>query len=241
MPLWSQLADELRRRLEAGEFATRFPTDHELTECYEVSRHTARHAIAELNKNGLLRRSRGLGTVVDRAEFEQPLGALYSLFRAVEATGVEQRSTVLELVVVQDRAAAAALEVPARTRLVHLARIRSAGDAPLAIDRVWLPRDLGEPLLSVDFGHTALYDELERATGQRPTSGWERIAPVVPSAEERRLLGLGPTDAAFSVERLGRIAGRPVEWRITLIRGDRFRFVAEWSPGSRADLRLSPL
>lgn len=241
MPLWAQLADELRARLERGEFAERFPTDMELTEGYGVSRHTARHAVAELNKNGLLRRARGVGTVINPTEFEQSLGSLYSLFQAVEATGVEQRSTVLALEVTRDEMAARALELTPRDRLVHLARLRYAGDAPLALDRVWLPFAVGEPLLAVDFGHTALYDELERTTGKRPTSGWERISPVIPTPDERRLLGLRRTDAAFSIERLGKLAGRPIEWRSTLIRGDRFRFVAEWAAGTRGELRLSQI
>ena len=43
VPLWAQLEAELRRRIDAGEFSDgRFPTDLELTEGYEVSRHTVR-------------------------------------------------------------------------------------------------------------------------------------------------------------------------------------------------------
>ena len=41
LPLWAQLETDLRRRIDAGEFADgRFPTDLELTEGYDVSRHT---------------------------------------------------------------------------------------------------------------------------------------------------------------------------------------------------------
>ena len=40
MPLWAQLESELKRRLDAGEFNERFPTDGELVAEYEVSRHT---------------------------------------------------------------------------------------------------------------------------------------------------------------------------------------------------------
>ena len=49
MPLWAQLEAELRRRLQAGEFADgAFPTDLELTRSYEVSRHTVREAVRQL-------------------------------------------------------------------------------------------------------------------------------------------------------------------------------------------------
>ena len=63
MPLWAQLEAELRRRVEAGEFDEGFfPTDLELTEAYDVSRHTVREAVRHLNKTGLLKRERGRGT-----------------------------------------------------------------------------------------------------------------------------------------------------------------------------------
>ena len=84
MPLWAQLETALRTRLDSNEFDERFPTDSELVEQYGVSRHTVREAIRHLNKTGILRRERGRGTVVNRAEFEQPLGALYSLFQSIE-------------------------------------------------------------------------------------------------------------------------------------------------------------
>ena len=103
LPLWAQLEADLRRRLDGGDFADGvFPTDLALTEEYGVSRHTVREAIRHLNKTGVLKRERGRGTVVNRTEFEQSLGTLYSLFRSVEANGVEQRSEVLELDVVTD-------------------------------------------------------------------------------------------------------------------------------------------
>ena len=93
LPLWAQLEAALKQRLDAGDFDERFPTDNELVEEYGVSRHTVREAIRHLNRSGILRRERGRGTVVNRSEFEQPLGTLYSLFRSVESSGALQRST----------------------------------------------------------------------------------------------------------------------------------------------------
>ena len=239
LPLWAQLETELRRRLELGEFAVRFPTDQELTTIYGVSRHTARHAVDRLYSDGIVTRERGRGTTVNQSHFEQSLGALYSLFQIVEDRGVEQRSKVLALEKVVDASIAEELDLDADAPLVHLSRVRFADDEPLAIDNVWLPYDVAAPLLDTDFTHTALYAELERVAGVRPIQGSERIRPVVPSAEERALLGLKNGSAAFSLERRGCDASRPLEWRVTLIRGDRFSFLADWSVGSKAGLRLA--
>jgi GntR family transcriptional regulator len=237
LPLWAQLEGELKRRLDAGEFDDAFPTDVELTETYAVSRHTVREAVRHLNRTGLLKRERGRGTVVNRSEFEQPLGTLYSLFNSVEATGVEQTSEVLELDVVTDPAAASQLELPDDTELVLLARLRLAGGAPLAIDRAWLPASFAKPLLDIDWSHTALYRELAKLAAPVPNNGWERLSPLMPVPADRTTLQLKRSEAAFFLERLGRRDDQRIEWRTTVIRGDRYRFVTDWSAGGQATLR----
>ncbi len=240
MPLWAQLEAELKRRLDDGEFDEGFPTDMELTSVYEVSRHTVREAIRSLNTTGVLKRERGRGTVVNRAEFEQPLGTLYSLFRSVESAGVEQTSEVLRLEVVTDAGASEQLDVDADVELVLLERLRLAGGAPLAVDRAWVPASFGRPLLELDWSHTALYDELARLEAPVPDRGQERLTPVIPDAGDRALLGLKKTDAAFYLERRGLRGEVPVEWRTTVIRGDRYRFVSDWGAGGgSAELRPS--
>lgn len=239
MPLWAQLEGELRRRLEGHEFSSGFPTDLELTKVYDVSRHTVREAVRQLNKSGLLKRQRGRGTVVNQSEFEQSLGTLYSLFQSVEATGVEQTSQLLRLESVIEPEAALNLGLQGDAELILLERLRLAGGAPLAIDRAWLPLEFGEVLLEVDWAHTALYDELGKGGAPVPNQGWERLTPIIPAAGDRVKLDLGKADAAFFLERLGSRDGQPVEWRTTVIRGDRYRFVTDWSTGARSELRPS--
>ncbi len=236
MPLWAQLEHELKQRLEAGEFDERFPTDTELVDEFQVSRHTVREAIRHLNRTGILRRERGRGTVVNRAEFEQPLGALYSLFRSIESSGVEQRSEVLTLCEATDETAAAQLELAPDAPLLFLERVRRAGGEPLAIDRTWVPMSIGAPLLESNFERTALYDEMERLCGVRPDAGWERIAPLVPTPDERATLHLGSGQAVFFIERLSTAGERRIEWRTTTVRGDRYRFVSEFEAGTAPSL-----
>ncbi len=91
---------------------------------------------------------------------------------------------------VTDSVAAAQLGLADDTPLVLLARLRKAGGVPLAIDRAWIPMSVGEPLLKVDWTHTALYAELANAGADVPNQGWERLTPIVPSAADRALLGL---------------------------------------------------
>jgi GntR family transcriptional regulator len=229
-PLWSQLYDDLTRRLEDGEFTGQFPGELALVEEYDVSRHTVREALRRLRAEGRVTASRGrTSRPAPPGEIEQPLGSMYSLFASVEAAGQAQRSLVRDLRVLTDEAVAEQLGVPAGTPLVYLERLRLAGDQPLALDRAWLPADLAAPLLEADFTATALYDELHRRCGVRLTGGTEHIRAVEVTPAERELLAMPEGVAAFAIERTGVADGRAVEWRETLVRGDRFALRAEFS------------
>lgn len=242
LPLWAQLADDLVARLEAGDFSSRFPTEHELVAQYGVSRHTVRDALRRLRDDGLLSAERGRGTFVRPGRIDQPLGAIYSLFREVEARGMVQTSQVRALDVRTDPEVAHRLRLPENAELVYLERLRLADSEPLAIDRVWLQRTVGEPLLHADLGRTGVYDVLAESTGVRLTGGRERIHAVVPSPDERELLGIAdaPGVAGLAIERTGELDDQPVEYRTTLVRGDRFAVVAEWTTrrGYRMDLAV---
>ena len=103
------------------------------------------------------------------------------------------------------------------------------------MDRVWLPAENASPLLGADFSDTSLYGELERRCGVRLTAGRERVRAVVPTAAEQMLLDLGPRTAALAIDRLGESRGRPLEWRHTLVRSDRFSLVTDHvDPGALA-------
>lgn len=228
MPLWAQLRSELNRRLASGAFDEGFPGEMELVEAYDVSRHTVREALRGLRDSGVLDSARGRPTQVRRG-IQQPRGGLYSLFREVEARGLVQTSQVLQLGLRVNPAAAGALGLPAGSSLVHLERLRLAEGEPLARDEVWLPAELAMPLLDADFTHADLYDELAARCGIRLTGGQERITACVPRPALQALLRLPRGQACLQVERVGCLGSRTIEHRITMVRGDRYAVVADWS------------
>ena len=182
----------------------------------------------------LVERGRGRGTFDKDTMIEQPLGAIYSLFRSVEEQGFAQRSIVRRLEERSNAEAAGVLGCPPGAPLIYLERLRLSDDIPIVLDYSWLPAALARPLLTVDFTHTALYHELHVRCGVRPDAGWERIRPVLPSPEQRGLLRLPARTPALAVERLATWQTAPVEWRHSLVRGDRFSYVARWSTQDQA-------
>jgi GntR family transcriptional regulator len=241
LPLWAQVHADLRRRLNDEQFTVGFPGELALVEAYDVSRHTVREALRRLRDEGVVIAGRGRRPRIASGtrRITQPLGALYSLFATVEAEGLEQRSIVRALDIRRDPEIAAQLSLPEQAELFYLERVRLAADEPLALDRVWLPAALARPLLSVDFGHTAVYRELERRCGLRLGGGEETIHAVLPTPAERSLLEIDDEIAAFAIERRTRGPNGPAEYRRTLVRGDRFAVAVQFSTGNGYRLSLA--
>ncbi len=228
VPLWAQLAEILRAKLNQGEISSKFPTEEELVNQYGVSRHTVREALRSLQQQGLLERQQGKGTFVVHPRFEQPLKGFYSLAFTLADQGIEERSIVRILDRRECGVAGWALELSADSRCIYIERQRYAGDEPIALDRSWLPEHTAAPLLDADLTSGSLYDHLARECGVVLNGGMERIWPVVPDQQDAELLQLPPGDAAFFLERITRSDGMVIEFRHSLVRGDRYQFVVEW-------------
>ncbi|MCE0486780.1 GntR family transcriptional regulator [Ornithinimicrobium sediminis] len=229
LPLWAQLHGELVRRLNAGAFVDGFPGEHEIQQTYTVSRHTVREAMRRIRDAGLVESGRGRPTRVRPARLELGLGSLYSLFREVEALGMEQRSTVLSLGMSPNPTVAVELDLPVTEPLFHLERVRFADGTPLAHDQTWLPAEVGAPLLDTDFERASLYEQLERLGGRRPDGGRERITAVVLDLAMSRALGAPGSTAGLQVHRVGTVDGHPMEYRRSTIRADRYSLVMDCS------------
>lgn len=92
----AHVAGELRTALGNGTYAPgdRLPTEHELSERFEVSRPTLRAALRELEATGLVRTQHGVGTfVTDRPRIRAGLERLSSVSDSIRAMGQEPGMT----------------------------------------------------------------------------------------------------------------------------------------------------
>ncbi|MFE7834679.1 GntR family transcriptional regulator [Streptomyces sp. NPDC057474] len=66
VPVWPQIADELRRRIDAGVYApgSRFPAVVDLATEFDVAASTVQKAVASLRSEGKLRTVLGQGSFV---------------------------------------------------------------------------------------------------------------------------------------------------------------------------------
>ncbi|MDE3215561.1 MAG: GntR family transcriptional regulator [Gemmatimonadota bacterium] len=229
MPLWAQLEAMLRARIAAGEFRRHFPTDAELVEQYDVSRHTVRAAVARLQADRLVARERGRGSTLQMgAVLEQSISPFYSLAAEISRRGLTEHSKVRRHAKTRDARAAARLGLDPDAELVHVQRLRLAGGEPVALDDSWIPADVGAPLLRAHLESGSLYELLEAVAHVYVTGGTERIGAAAPDPEARKLLALARGDAMLLVERVAYAGERPVEYRRSRVHGGKFAFLAKW-------------
>lgn len=212
VPLYHQLAEQLSGAILDGSLqpGDHFENEMALTERLSLSRPTVRRAIQELVSQGLLVRRRGLGTrVADRRVHRK--AELTSLYDDLCLDGREPRTEVISYGYDLDERAATALDLRPTERILNFVRLRYADDEPLAVMHNWLPPAL-EDITQDELRLRGLYSLL-RDRGVRPVVARQTIRARPPTAAERRLLGLKPSQPVLTMTRCAfDAAGKPIEY-----------------------------
>ncbi|HEY8768802.1 MAG TPA: GntR family transcriptional regulator [Dehalococcoidia bacterium] len=230
-PLYEQLTAALREAVETGGLppGTALPPEKELAALLSVSRQTVSVALTKLSKRGLIYRRRGTGTFVAEPFVEQPLGGLYSFMHSLESQGRSPGSRLLGFQVVVDDRASPLLEGSPDSLVYEIKRLRLVDDEPFAVETTYLGRECGAKIPLDRLEHDALYDLIEQFCGITVSSARETLRPVTLDKTDSHLLNVHPGEPAFLVERVGYSGEQAVELRVSLIRGDRYRFRVELS------------
>jgi DNA-binding GntR family transcriptional regulator len=197
IPLYFQIAENLKEAIQAGAIAPGERLDNELglAEQLGVSRPTVRQAIQRLVHEGLVVRRRGLGTVVVAPRILRPV-ALTSLY--------------------DDLAAA--------TPVLSIERLRFADDTPLAIMQNYLPAKLLQGRTEADLEQNGLY-ELLRSQGVQLHAADQVLAARRVTAQEARLLQAPRSATVLTMTRTAfDPAGLPIEHGRHAYLADRYSF-----------------
>lgn len=226
LPLYEQLARGLQRAVQSGALppGTALPPEPELARRLGVSRQTVHQALSQLARRGVLTRRRGVGTFVAEPFIEQPLGGLYSFVRTLTAQGRRPGTRLLGQRLTVDERASPLLAGAPDALVLELSRLRLVDDEPFVLETVYLPAACADRLPREALAEAPLYELLRTRCGITVTHAEETLQPVTLTRTQAALLGLPAGAPAFLVERTGFAGEQAVELRVSLIRGDRYRF-----------------
>ena len=154
------IADELRRRVEAGEFAAGrlLPSESELSGAYDASRVTVRKALELLRAEGLIDARQGFGWFVSVDPVRQALGRLGTIEQQLAELGMRSERRVLDFGFVA--APPRVRQVLGARKVLEVRRVNLADGAPFARVTVWCPEDLGASLSRADVERSPFYELL---------------------------------------------------------------------------------
>lgn len=206
VPLYHQLAEQLSNAITGGQLQPGDPFENEIAvaERLRLSRPTVRRAIQELVDQGLLVRRRGLGTTVANRKVHRKF-ELTSLYDDLQREGRHPRTTVLDVELGTDERAAAGLDLPPETVLLHIVRVRYAGDTPLALLTNWLPPATSD-LTREELESNGLYAALRRRS-VKPVVAQQSIGARMPTTAERRHLEIRGPQPVLTMSRMAFDAG----------------------------------
>jgi GntR family transcriptional regulator len=160
-PKYQSIADDLRRRVAAGEFAAGrlLPSESELGGAYAASRVTVRRALEQLRDEGLVDARQGFGWFVPAPAVDQSLGRLGTIEAQLAESGRQSERQVLDFGFV--RAPAAVRAVLGADRVLEVRRRNLVDGVPLARVTVWCPADLASHLSLADVERATFHELLD--------------------------------------------------------------------------------
>src|SRR3954470_19920454 len=162
LPAYQKIQGSIRERIDAGDLkpGDAVASERELARLHGVSLMTARHALAGLEREGIVERRRGAGTFVAPPKIQ--FNKLASFTEQMTSRGLSSVSRVLQSSLVDGEPdVAARLALPSESRLIRLDRLRVAAGEPLALETCYLAGDEFMGLLRASMDRRSLFNILE--------------------------------------------------------------------------------
>lgn len=153
---WGQIHRDLRKRIEAGEFAAgeKIPTEVELVEAYGVSRITIRRATKALADDGYVTSRQGSGTyVTNRRDVRCDLDLSHPWREQIVSTGHEAVSKLVESYPVDsvpDEVTRHFPHIASNRSITFGLHVQTVDGVPIAVTESWYSAFAGSDLHPVD-------------------------------------------------------------------------------------------
>ena len=163
LPAYQRIQAAILKRIDAGQLrpGDAVASERELAKIHQVSLMTARHALASLEREGIVERRRGIGTFVSAPKIH--FNKLMSYTEQMSTRSLTAGSKVLFAKVLDnENEAAARLSLPPTTQVIKLERLRHASGEPFALETCYLNAAEFSGLLDEPIGRESLFGILER-------------------------------------------------------------------------------
>jgi GntR family transcriptional regulator len=228
------IADDLRRRLAAGEMAAGrlLPSEAELSRHYAASRVTVRRALESLREDGLVDSRQGFGWFVATGPVQQSLARLGTIEAQLAESGRTSTRRVLEFRFVA--APRRVRSVLGAGRVLEVRRVNDVDGVAFARVTVWCPAELAAALSFEDVERAPFYELLDIELG----GATQTVTAAAVNAADAEVLGVPVGSPALVCDRVtSDVDGLPVLVSEHVFPGHLTELVVELP---RADRSIAP-
>jgi len=189
IPAYKTIRNAVAKRIQAGKLkpGDAVNSERELSRIHQVSLMTARHALMELEREGLVERRRGAGTYVALPKIH--FNKLMSFTEQMTTRGLPGSSRLLQATkVASDPEIAARLNLAADTPLLRLERLRLAANEPFALETCFLSANGFPGLARRPLERDSLFAVLQRDYATEIAHADEEIDATAADAKSAALL-----------------------------------------------------
>jgi|KBSSwiStaDraftv2_1062776.scaffolds.fasta_scaffold96739_2 GntR family histidine utilization transcriptional repressor len=231
LPPYARVKHHLKDGLAIGRWppGALMPSEAELVAEFGVSRMTVNRALRELQSEGLVERSQGVGTFAAPLHRVSSTLTIRDLHEEIAARGHQHHATVhLQRAERAPSALAAQLGVPAGARVFHTLIVHHEDHVPLQCEDRYVNPACAPDYLDVDFTRTTPTRHLFEATAL-----WRAqysIEAARPTGQEARLLAIAPTDPCLIVVRRTFTRSAPITIARLVYPGSRYQLEGQFAP-----------
>jgi len=164
VPAYQRIQSTILQKIESGGLrpGDAVPSERELAKIHQVSLMTARHALASMEREGVVERRRGIGTFVSAPKIH--FNRLMSYTEQMASRNLTANSQVLFAKILDDeQEAAARLSLPPKSRIIKLERLRHAAGEPFALETCHLSEAQFPGFLEAPLGSESLFAILKQS------------------------------------------------------------------------------
>lgn len=228
-PLYARVETSLADDIAAGILPTgsQLPPEDRLIERFGVSRTTVRKAVENLVARGLVEIRRGKGTFVAQPKVTQELTELTGFVEDMQALGRAATAQLLDKEIVPaDADVARQLALSSGTLVMRIRRVRFADGVAMSFDETYLPREIGEKIVTHDLDVEPIFTLLEGRYDLPLIEAEYRLEAVSAALDVAAALRVKPGSAVFLIERTSFTEGhRAIDYEKLHYRGDLISFV----------------
>ena len=223
LPAYKRIQGTIVKLLKSGQLKPGdiVDSERELAKLHGVSLMTARHALAGLEREGVVVRRRGAGTFVAPPKIH--FNKLMSYTEQMSGRGMPVSSKLLSLDVIDtEPEVAARLALPAASSLVKIERLRLGGNEPFAIETCYLSGAEFGGLTQARLDRSSLFSILEHDYGLEIAHADEEVDATTVDSQSARLLGVPQGAAVLRIrQKIYSTKGKVAIYVLGLYRSDR--------------------